>query len=72
MDFVDLTAFGVGMNFDDNDIYKDEVNKINKNITRYCNKYGNLLSRLETFDEHLNQVARQLVCLGERFDERIK
>ena len=54
MDFVDLTAFGVGVNFEDNDAYKDEVDKIDKNITRYCNRYGNLLSRLETFDEHLN------------------
>lgn len=54
MDFVDLTAFGVGVNFEDNDTYKDEVDKIDKNITRYCNRYGNLLSRLETFDEHLN------------------
>ncbi len=26
MDFVDLTAFGVGVNFEDKDAYKDEVN----------------------------------------------
>lgn len=54
MDFVDLTAFGVGVNFKDNDSYKDEVNKIDKGLIRYCNRFGNLLSRLEEFDEHLN------------------
>jgi len=54
MDFVDLTAFGVGVNLEDNDSYKDEVNKIDKGLIRYCNRFGNLLSRLEEFDEHLN------------------
>jgi hypothetical protein len=58
MDFVDLTAFGVGVNFEDNDNYKDEVDKIDRNVIRYCNRYGNLLSRLEEFDEHLIKVAR--------------
>lgn len=53
MDFIDLTAFGVGIEIEDKDIHKDECEKIDKDISRYCTRYGNLISKLEVFDSKL-------------------
>ena len=54
MDFVDLTAFGVGIENEDKDIHKDECEKIDKDISRYCTRYGNLISKLEIFDSKIH------------------
>ena len=54
MDFVNLTAFGVGIEIEDKDFHKDECEKIDKDISRYCTRYGNLISKLEIIDSKLH------------------
>lgn len=43
IDYVDLSAFGVGVKFDDVDNYKADCEQIDLTIKKYCCKYGRLV-----------------------------
>ena len=46
IDYVDLSAFGVGVNFDDVDHFKEGSKKIEEEIQKYSSEYGRLNSKL--------------------------
>ena len=53
IDYVDLSAFGVGVNFDDVDHFKEGSKKIEEEISRYSSEYGRLNSKLQQLDKKL-------------------
>jgi len=55
IDYVDLSAFGVGVKFDDFDNYKADCDQIDKTIQKYCCKYGRLVQKLEDVEKKLDQ-----------------
>lgn len=71
IDYVDLSAFGVGVEFDDFDNYKADCDQIDKTIQKYCCKYGRLVQKLEDIDKKLDQFMHQICAMADRYDDRI-
>ena len=55
IDYVDLSAFGVGVNFDDFDHYKADVDKVDYILKKYCSKYGRIMHKLEDIEKNCDK-----------------
>ena len=53
MDYVDLSAFGVDVDYHNFDNNKAEAERIDELITRYTSHYGQLNTKLESLDAEL-------------------
>ncbi len=68
---MDLSAFGVGVEFDDHDHFKEGVEEIERRIKTYSGRFGPLIQKLKSIDRILNQFMYQLAALSLRYDERM-
>jgi len=53
VDYVDLSAFGVDVDYHNFDNNKAEAERIDELITRYTSHYGQLNTKLESLDAEL-------------------
>jgi len=53
IDYVDLSAFGVGVDFDDHDHFKEGCEEIERRIKTYSGRFGPLISKLNSIDRIL-------------------
>ena len=72
IDYVDLSAFGVGVNFDDVDHFKEGSKKIEEEIQKYSSEYGRLNSKLLLVEKKLDYFMHQLSAMSSRYDERMQ
>lgn len=72
IDYVDLSAFGVGVKFEDVDNFKADCEQIDLTIQKYCCKYGRLVQKLEMIDKYLNMYQHQLCAMASRYDDRVE
>ena len=70
IDYVDLSAFGVGVDKDKVEIMEADIHKFEEMLERYQG-VGKLENKLRDLDESLTKVKRQLVNIGKKYDRRI-
>jgi len=70
IDYVDLSAFGVGVEFDDQDHFREGCEEIERRIKTYSSRFGPLVQRLRQLDDVVTKFMYQLIVLAERYDER--
>lgn len=71
IDYVDLSAFGVGVKFSDEDKNKAQLQQTQDLIDKLCNKYGVFVQYLEDLDKIVDVVMQQVCCMALRYDERM-
>ena len=71
IDYVDLSAFGVGVKFDDIDHFKLGVAEIERKISMFSNKYGRLVQHLKELNNIMDTLMYRLCAMAERYDERM-
>lgn len=71
IDYVDLSAFGVGVKFSDIDHNKTQLRQIQQTVERFCSKYGRLLQTLEDLDQGVDLVMHHVCAMAIRYDERM-
>lgn len=68
---MDLSAFGVGVKFDDIDHFKHGVAEIERKISMFSNKYGRLIQNLKELNHVMDTLMHRICAMGERYDERM-
>lgn len=71
IDYVDLSAYGVNVNYEDTDYHMEDSKKIDDAIKKYTNPYHKLTSKLESLDAYLTRILYCLCALAKRYDEKM-
>ena len=67
-----MSAFGVGVKFDDIDHFKKGVAEIELKISLFSNKYGRLIQKLKEINHVMDSLMHRLCAMAERYDERME
>jgi hypothetical protein len=70
IDYVDLSAFGVGVKFSDEDKNKAQLQQTQDLIDKLCNKYGVFVQYLEDLDHTVRSTLKKVVFLERLNDQR--
>ena len=70
IDYVDLSAFGVGLGEEGNNINDDRINKFNYYVDKYSG-IGLIYAQVEQLNQKLDMVMLHLVMLSHRYDKRL-
>ena len=69
---MDLSAFGVGVKFDDIDHFKKGVAEIERKISMFSSRYGRLIQNLKELNCVMDNLMIRLCAMAERYDERMQ
>ena len=67
-----MSAFGVGVHFDDKDRFKEQSKAIERHISRFSTSYGRLITRLKTIDKWLKFHEYEIAAMAARYDNRME
>lgn len=70
IDYVDLRAFGVGIEIDNEDYYRENSKLLEQSIQNFCHD-GRLTTKLERFNIVLDNLKKHLCRMAVRYDRRI-
>lgn len=71
IDYVDLSAFGVGVKFSDEDKNKIQLQQMQEIVDKYCSKYGVFHQQMENLNKKVDFVMLHICTMAIRYDERL-